>query len=177
MSVRPQPPTHVPHCGHAHDRTFSGHLRTSSPLLSLAPRSPTSPHSVALSVEPPRPFLTLRTRPDKLRRRSLKTAAVLRPPLSPHRVHGLGKHRRITRNSGTLQFAFSLPGLPGPRSPEHFLRSRSPLLSTRSSTAPSSSPKRSGVRTRGEQPSRALHSSVTILLPTQFLTRVYPCHR
>jgi hypothetical protein len=102
LSVRPQPPAHVPRCGHAHDRTFSSHLRTSSPLLSLAPRSPTSPHSLAPSVEPPRPSLTLRTRPDKLRRRSPKTAAVLRPLLSPHRVHGLGKHRRITRNSRTL---------------------------------------------------------------------------
>jgi hypothetical protein len=46
------------------------------------------------------PSITLRTRPDKLRRCSPKTVGIPRPPLSPRRVRGLGKHHCITRNSG-----------------------------------------------------------------------------
>jgi hypothetical protein len=49
------PPT-FPRRGRGHDHAISGHLHTSSPLLSPAPRSPTSPRSLALSVEPSRPL-------------------------------------------------------------------------------------------------------------------------
>jgi hypothetical protein len=49
------PPT-FPRRGRAHDRTISSHLRTSSPLLSPAHRSPTSPRSLAPSAEPSRPL-------------------------------------------------------------------------------------------------------------------------
>jgi hypothetical protein len=56
LSARPQPSAHDPRRGHAHDRTISGHLRTSSPLLSPAPRLPTFPRSLAPSTEPSRPL-------------------------------------------------------------------------------------------------------------------------
>jgi hypothetical protein len=49
------PPT-FPRRGRAHDRTIFGHLRTSSPLLSPAPRSHTSPRSLAPSAKPSRPL-------------------------------------------------------------------------------------------------------------------------
>jgi hypothetical protein len=51
LTSRPRP------CrGRAHVRAFSGHLRMPSPLLSPAPRSPTSPCSLAPSVELSRPL-------------------------------------------------------------------------------------------------------------------------
>jgi hypothetical protein len=58
----------------------------------------------------------------------------------------------------TLRFAFPLSGLPGPRSPECFLRSRSSPPSTRGSTAPPPFSKCPAVRTRGEQPSHVFIS-------------------
>jgi hypothetical protein len=140
LSVRPQPPAHVPRRGRAHDRVLSGHLLTSSLLLSPRPARPLPPAHLHPQSNPLAPSLTLRTRPDKLHRRSPKTAAVLRPPLSPYRVCGLDKHRRITRNSGHPSICLFPHCLPGPRSPEHFLRSRSPPSSTRGSTAPLLSP-------------------------------------
>jgi hypothetical protein len=100
LLVRPQPPAHVPSRGRANDRAFFGHLRTSSPLLSSAPRSPTSAAQLRPQPNPLAPSLTLRTRLDKLRCRSPKTATIPRPLLSPCRVRGLGKHCRITRKSG-----------------------------------------------------------------------------
>jgi hypothetical protein len=48
--------------------------------------------------------------------------------------------------------------MPGPRSPERFLRSRSPPPSTRGSTAPPPFSKHPEVRTRGEQPFHAFIS-------------------
>jgi hypothetical protein len=45
-----------PRRGRAHDRAFSGHVRAPSPLLSLAPCSPTSPLSFAPSAQPSRPL-------------------------------------------------------------------------------------------------------------------------
>jgi hypothetical protein len=71
-----------------------------SPDTSPRPARPLPPSHLRPQPNPLAPSLTLRTRLDKLCRRSPKTAAVLRPPLSPCRVRGPGKHRRITRNLG-----------------------------------------------------------------------------
>jgi hypothetical protein len=46
----------IPRRGRAHDRAIYGHLCTSPPLLSLAPRSPTFPRSLVPSAEPSRPL-------------------------------------------------------------------------------------------------------------------------
>jgi hypothetical protein len=72
----------------------------------------------------------------------------------------------------TLWFALPLSNLLGPRSPERFMRSRSPPLSTRGSTAPPSFPKRLGVCTRGEQPSHVFISPSIAPVLAQLLTRV-----
>jgi hypothetical protein len=45
----PNLPPMFPRRGRAHDRAISGHLRTSSPLLSPAPYSPSFPLTCALS--------------------------------------------------------------------------------------------------------------------------------
>jgi hypothetical protein len=73
LSARPQPPTHVPRHGRAHDRAFSGHLCTSSPLLSPGLRSPTFPRSLAPSAKPSRPLSRSAHATRKLCRRSPKT--------------------------------------------------------------------------------------------------------
>jgi hypothetical protein len=152
---------------------------TSAPLapLDLVPRSLTSPYSLAPSAELSPPSLALRTRQDKLCRRSPKTATVSRPPLSPYRICCLGKLYRTTHSSGHPSIHPFPSGSSRPRSPEHFLRRRSPPPSTRGFTASPPSSRRSCVRTCGKQPSHALNSSVTVLVPMQFLTGVDPHRR
>jgi hypothetical protein len=152
------PPPHVlapfePHAPLAHFPPLTCALiRNLSPPLSLCAHDQVAPPPL---TEDRRPFY------DRRRARGPSVASV--SSASPS----------ATRD--TLRFAFSLPGFPGPRTPKHFLRSRSPPSSTRGSTAPPPSLKRSGVRTRGEQPSRALNSAVIALLPAQFLAGVDPC--
>jgi hypothetical protein len=155
----------IPCRGRAHDRAISGHLRTSSPLLIPAPRSPTSPRSLAPSVEPFRPL------------------SHYLPPLAHHRL--FCDHRRARAPSvssvssaspsttrETLLFALPLSGLPGPLSPERFLHSRSPPPSTRGFIAPPPFSKHPRVRTRGEQPSHAFILPSITLEPAQLLTGV-----
>jgi hypothetical protein len=76
-----------PRHGHAHGRTFSGHLLTPWPPLEPAPRSPTSPCSFAPSTEHPRPLSRPARAPRQLRRRSTMFAArytvVAEPPSCP----------------------------------------------------------------------------------------------
>jgi hypothetical protein len=77
----------------------------------------------------------------------------------------------------TLWFALPLSGFPGPRTPEHFLRSRSPPPSTQGSTTPPPFPKHPEVRSRGEQPSHAFISLSIVPVPAQFLAGVDPRRR
>jgi hypothetical protein len=137
LSDRPQPPAHIPplwtrprprdlrppphilahfepHAPLAHFPLLTCALsRTLSPPLSLCARD-----QVALPplTEDHRSFC------DRRRARAPSVASV--SSASPS----------ATRD--TLRFAFSIPGLPGPRSPEHFLRSRSPPPSTQGSPHP-----------------------------------------
>jgi hypothetical protein len=87
LSVCPQPPAHVPRLGRAHDRAFSSHLRMSSPLLSPAPRSPTSLRSLVPSAEPPRllshPTHATRQALPPLTKDSRRSATVVESPLRP----------------------------------------------------------------------------------------------
>jgi hypothetical protein len=147
-----------PRRGRAHDRTISDHPRTSSPLLSPVPHSPTSPTHLCPQPNPLAPLslcardqiapspLTVDRRPfcDRRRARAPSVASVSSDLSS------------ATRD--TLWFALPLSYLPGLRSPENFLRSQCPPPSTRGSTAPPSFPKRPGVCTRGEQPSHVFIS-------------------
>jgi hypothetical protein len=89
------------------------------------------------------PSLALRARPDKLRRRSPKTAAVPRPSLSRVMPVPLVSSAASPASRDTLRFVLSPSCLPGSRSPEHFLRSRSPPPSTQDFTASPPSSRRS----------------------------------
>jgi hypothetical protein len=83
LSAHPQPPAHDPPPGRAHDLAISGHLRTSSPLLSLAPCSPTFPRSLAPSVEPSCPLSRSAHATRELRHRppstDVRSATVIEP--------------------------------------------------------------------------------------------------
>jgi hypothetical protein len=91
--------------------------RTLSPRLSLCARDQVAPPPLAEDRRPLR---------DRHRARAPFVAAVSSASLS------------ATRDA--LWFALPLSDLPGPRSPERFLRSRSPPSSTRGSTTPRCSP-------------------------------------
>jgi hypothetical protein len=69
----------------------------------------------------------------------------------------------------TLRCALSLPAASGPRSSEQFCAAGAPPPSTRGSTTPSPSSTRSGVRTQGEQPTRALNLVIPALLLARLL--------
>jgi hypothetical protein len=113
-----------PRRGRAHDRAFSGHLRTSSPLLSPAPRSPISPAHLCPQPNPLAPLslyahdpvaplpLTEGRRPFCAHRRTRALSLALVNSASPSATWDI------------LRVALSLFDLLGPRSPEHFLRSR-----------------------------------------------------
>jgi hypothetical protein len=95
------------------------------------PYLPTSPCSLVPSVELSHPSLALHTRPGKLRHRSPRTTVVPRPLLSPRHARSVGMLCLITCSSGHLLVRTSPSGLPSQCSSEHFLRIRSPPLSTR----------------------------------------------
>jgi hypothetical protein len=105
------------------------------------------------------PSLALRPFCDRRRARAPSIAAV--SSASP------------SATQDALWFALPLSDLPGPCSPERFLRSWSPLPSTRGSTAPPSFPKRPGARTRGEKPSHTFILPCIVPVPAQFLIGVY----
>jgi hypothetical protein len=123
----PNPPPTFPHRGRAHDRAISGHLHTSLPLLSPTPCSPTSPRSLAPSVEPSRPSLSLCARDQiapLLLTEDRRLFCVRRRAHAPFVASVSSASPSATRD--TLWFALPLSDLLGPRSLEHFLRSWSP---------------------------------------------------
>jgi hypothetical protein len=77
-----------PRRGHAHDRTFSGHVLASVPLLSPAPCSPTSPRSYAPLPNPLALSLALPTQAESSATARRRLLPVLRSPsrLRPHPV-------------------------------------------------------------------------------------------
>jgi hypothetical protein len=123
--------------------------RTLSPSLSLCARD---------QGAPPPPTVDCRLFCDRRRARAPSIASV--SSASPS----------ATRD--TLWFALPLSGLRGPRSPKHFLCSRSPLSSTRGSTTPPPFPERPGIRTQGEHPSHAFILPSIAPVPAQLLTGV-----
>jgi hypothetical protein len=173
LSARPQPPTHVPTpwtCPLPRDLRPPPHV--------LAPFEPRAP----LTYLPPLICALSRTLSPPL---SLCARDQIAPPPLTVDRHSFCDRRRARAPSvasvsfglplatrATLWFALPLSNLPGPRSPEHFLRSRSPPPSTRGSTTPSLFPKRPGVRTRGEQPSHVFISPSIAPVLAQLLTGV-----
>jgi hypothetical protein len=116
----------TPRRGRAHVRAFSGHVLAPAPRLSLAPCSPTSPHSLAPSAEPPLALsLALRARPEPRHRpptsAARSTVAVELPAASVAPVSSA----LSPATWNTLRFSPNPSGLPGPRSPEFLLCSRS----------------------------------------------------
>ena len=75
-----------PRRGRAHVRAFSAHVPMSSPLLSPAPCSPTSPRSFAPSAKPPRPLSRSAHACRELRHRPRRLLPVQRPPPRPRPV-------------------------------------------------------------------------------------------
>jgi hypothetical protein len=115
-----------PRRGHAHDRTFSGHVPAPVPLLSLAPRSPTSPRSFAPSAKPSRPL----SRSTRACRELCRHPAVDCCLFCGHRRVRAPSYATVSSASlsatwDTLRCALPLSVSSGPRSPERSLRSRS----------------------------------------------------
>jgi hypothetical protein len=102
LSARPQPPAHDPPPGRAHDLAISGHLRTSLPLLSLAPCSPTFPAHLRPQSNPLTPSLALRARLESSTTAHRRLTSVLRPSSSPRPVCCLGEFRLAVNYSGHL---------------------------------------------------------------------------
>jgi hypothetical protein len=99
------PPT-FPRRGRAH-RAISGHLRTSSPLLSPAPRSPNFADTLtgcSCNLRPqPNPLalsLALRARPESSATAHRRLSSVLRPSSSPRPVCCLGEFHLAVSYSG-----------------------------------------------------------------------------
>jgi hypothetical protein len=124
-----------------------------------SPRAPFEP--CALLAHLPSPICALYSAPSPS---LLLCPREPRAPPPPADVQHLFRGRRCARapssatmsfalpsaTRDTLQCALSLPAAPGPRSPEQFLRSRSPAaIDPRLHRTPPFS-KRPGVRTRGE---------------------------
>ena len=91
LSVPPSPPVSLSSTSHplssrrgcAHDRAFPGHVRAPTPLLSLAPCSPTSPLSFAPSAQPSRPLCRSAHVCRELHHRPPSTAACSVEPSRP----------------------------------------------------------------------------------------------
>jgi hypothetical protein len=111
--------------------------------LDLMPRSPTFPRSLAPSAELShplsRPARATRQAPPLLTEDRRRFATDVEPAAP---IPSLSSAASPAARD-TLRFVLSLSSLPGPRSPEHFLRSRSPPQSTRDFTASLPSSRRS----------------------------------
>jgi hypothetical protein len=165
----PNLPPMIPHRGRAHDCAIFGHIRTSSPRTPLAhlslltcPLSQTLSPSLSLCAHdqraPPPPTVDCRPFCDRRRARAPSVASVSSALPS------------ATRD--TLWFALPLFSLPGLRSPERFLRNRSPTAVDPRLHHPPLFSKRPKVHTRGEHPSHAFISPSIAPKPAQLLTGV-----
>jgi hypothetical protein len=135
LSALPTPPVsssstsrpRSPHRGRAHDHVIPCHLRTSPPLLSPAPCSPTFPRSLVPTAEPSRPLSRSAhaTRPFCYRLPTSAARSMVTVELPATSV-ALVSFALSPTTWNASRFAPKPSGSPGPHSPEHFLRSRSP---------------------------------------------------
>jgi hypothetical protein len=126
LSVIPNLPPMIPRRGRAHDHAFSGHVLAPVSLFNPAPYLPTSPPSLAPSAKPPRPLSISAHVTRELRHHPPTSAACSMVAMEQPATSVAPVSSALSPATwNTPRFAPNPSSLPGPRSPEFFLCSRS----------------------------------------------------